>query len=520
MGIPSYYKRLIDKFPRLVQKGVQIQGSDILLMDFNCLVYQCIRGDGILPYTSEGREEWERALLHAVRAYTLKVWAAAGKPARVFIGVDGVVPMAKIRQQRLRRFKSRWMAGLEAEAGVRRAGEEVWDTNAITPGTEFMEKLGRTLHELAAVHSGWTVSAADEAGEGEQKLMAWIRGTSPAELTGKKVVVYGLDADLIILSLIAITREAATTSGWSLLRELTEFEGGRAAGNGFGCLNVKELLDVLGARVGMPVPEYIMEYACGMTFLGNDFLPHSLSVRMREGGHDILCKTLGEMHATGYRLVRGGRVQSDACLELVRRWSITEEWAIQEGFVTKYKMRPPPPRNERERLMRAFEELPIKWGAEAPLMAVGGVLAPGWKDTYRRLWLKGAPAEQVCGEYRAGLQWVVDYYLGKPVSYSWYFPWSVPPLWEDLERSFRADAPKSLKAPPPTLPVAPQEQLAMVLPMSSWWLIRDPRLKVLPSTAPVFWPASYGFFSAGRRWLWECEPDIPVLCVERLRQLV
>jgi 5'-3' exoribonuclease 2 len=487
-------------------------------MDFNCLVYQCIRGDTIPAYTSEGRGEWEKAVLDAVRAYTLKVWTVAGKPARVFIGVDGVVPMAKIRQQRLRRFKSRWMAGVEMEAGVRRAGEEVWDTNAITPGTEFMEKLGRTLHGLASTHSGWIVSAADEAGEGEQKLMAWIRDEPAGALTGKKVVVYGLDADLIVLSLIAITREAGATAGWSLLRELTEFEGGRASGSGFGCLNVKELLGVLGARAGMPVSEYILDYACAMSFLGNDFLPHSLSVRMREGGHDVLCKTLREMHETGYRLVRGGRVQSDACLELVRRWSRTEEWAITEGIVAKYKMRPPAPRNDRERLMRPFEELPLRWAAEAPLMA-GAMLVPGWKDSYRRLWLKEAPAEQVCAEYKAGLQWILDYYLGKPISYSWYFPWSVPPLWEDLERSF-AVAPMSLKAPAPTLPVAPQEQLAMVLPMSSWWLIRDANLKGIPSKAPVFWPTSYGFFSAGRRWLWECEPDIPILCVERLRQLV
>ena len=38
-----------------------------------------------------------------------------------------------------------------------------------------MEKLGRALRSLATGRSGWTVSAADEAGEGEQKLMAWVR---------------------------------------------------------------------------------------------------------------------------------------------------------------------------------------------------------------------------------------------------------------------------------------------------------------------------------------------------------
>lgn len=60
----------------------------------------------------------------------------------------------------------------------------------------------------------------------------------------------------------------------------------------------------------------------------------------------------------------------------------------------------------------------------------------------------------------------------------------------------------------------------MVLPMESWWLLRNVNLRSLPLKAPVFWPTSFGFFSAGRRWLWECEPEVPVIGVERLRQLI
>ena len=168
MGIPSYYKKLVDRFPRLVEKGIEETKSDVLLMDFNCLIYQCVRGPSIPVYTVATRDSWEAAVLDAVKAYTLKIWGVAGRPSKVFIGVDGVVPMAKIRQQRLRRFKSRWLAAVESEVGVRRQGEDVWDTNAITPGTEFMEKLARALRSLAEGRAGWTVSAADEAGEGEQ----------------------------------------------------------------------------------------------------------------------------------------------------------------------------------------------------------------------------------------------------------------------------------------------------------------------------------------------------------------
>jgi 5'-3' exonuclease len=456
-------------------------------------------------------------VLKAVAEYTTTVWSVAGKPPKLFIGVDGVVPMAKIRQQRLRRFKSRWLAGAEQAAGVRRPGEEQWDTNAITPGTEFMEKLGVALRDLASKHSGWEVSGADEAGEGEQKLMAWVRANTGL-VSGKQVTVYGLDADLIVLSLIGVAKEVPSVAGWNLLRELAEFESKRGPDDLFACLDVIQLLGVI-CPAGQHPADYILEYTCGMSFLGNDFLPHSLSVKMKDTGHETMVKTLGELHRAELRLVVDGVVQRKACAELVRRWAAEEEYNIYKGFEQKYKMRPMPPRNERERLMADTENLPIEWKAESCLWSMYGGLIPAWRDTYRQVWLKEATVDQVGAQYETGLQWILDYYLGKPVSYSWYFPWSVPPLWGDLVGQFSRGS-AGFVAPTPSSPVAPQEQLAMVLPIESWWLVRNPKLRALPLKAPVFWPTSFGFFSAGRRWLWECEPEIPVIGVERLRQLM
>ena len=56
-------------------------------------------------------------------------------------------------------------------SGIRESGAESWDTNAITPGTQFMEKLGSSLHALCLQRGkGWSVSSASEPGEGEHKL--------------------------------------------------------------------------------------------------------------------------------------------------------------------------------------------------------------------------------------------------------------------------------------------------------------------------------------------------------------
>jgi 5'-3' exonuclease len=262
----------------------------------------------------------------------------------------------------------------------------------------------------------------------------------------------------------------------------------------------------------------MLDYTCGMSFLGNDFLPHSLSVKMRDGGHEKLCSTLTAIHSAGGRLVLDGIVQRDGCIELVRRWAADEEASISHSFEKKYKMRPMPPRNDRERLMQHVEALPMEWAAEEVLWKRGLGLVPDWRDTYRSRWLYDATPEHICGEYISGLQWIMDYYLGKPISYTWYFPWNLPPLWSDLEAvlSLRL-AP--LVAPPVSSPVAPQEQLAMVLPMDSWWLVRSAKLRGLPGRVPVYWPSGFGFFSVGRRWLWECEAEIPILTIDRMRML-
>lgn len=71
-----------------------------------------------------------------------------------FIAIDGVAPRAKMNQQRGRRFRSAKDAEIQ-EAKARAQGMEIpkeqrFDSNAITPGTEFMEKVNKHLRYLVA----------------------------------------------------------------------------------------------------------------------------------------------------------------------------------------------------------------------------------------------------------------------------------------------------------------------------------------------------------------------------------
>ena len=63
MGIPSYYKKLIDTIPGLISK----EPKDIhwLFMDFNCLIYHCI--DHVqIKYSKEKHNEWENEFIEIV----------------------------------------------------------------------------------------------------------------------------------------------------------------------------------------------------------------------------------------------------------------------------------------------------------------------------------------------------------------------------------------------------------------------------------------------------------------------
>ena len=79
MGIPSYYKKLIDIVPGLVSRSKK----DIqwLFMDFNCLIYHCINED----YKEDLKEEWEDKFLDSIVKYCLNVIKEVNPLTGVFI---------------------------------------------------------------------------------------------------------------------------------------------------------------------------------------------------------------------------------------------------------------------------------------------------------------------------------------------------------------------------------------------------------------------------------------------------
>ena len=120
----------------------------------------------------------------------------------VFIAFDGVAPIAKLEQQRNRRFKTQFVKQVLDNLGVEK--EEIeWSTASITPGTDFMAKLAKGTNKYFKDKRfsklKIIVSASDEPGEGEHKIYKYIRDNNHHQQ--ESTAIYGLDADLIMLTL-------------------------------------------------------------------------------------------------------------------------------------------------------------------------------------------------------------------------------------------------------------------------------------------------------------------------------
>ncbi len=512
MGIPSYYKRLSNSIkglvvPHRLDKTLQV---GTLLFDFNCMIYQILRAPDLPPFPGYGHPDadaWEADVCQRICDYTANVWSEVGKPKTVFLAIDGVVPMAKIRQQRLRRFKSIWTAKEEVARGIRPHDPNRWDTNAITPGTAFMERLSKRLAKQCKT-MGWTLSDASEPGEGEQKCMAFWRAHAAS---AGNVVLYGLDADLILLCLLTKQLLKTQESVWCI-RESAEWEG-KQTSSGFMRLSIDKLFDAL-RNLEMDPLEWTYDYVAAMSFLGNDFVPHGLTLKIRDGGHDRLLKDLKDLHTAGLRLTQvvDNRViyRLDGICFLAKAWASQEEHKLLECMKNKHH----------KINYEDWQMLPCVWAEEQKVLcSMPKVLHTDWTERMMNAWFgKGVTAHQVCSAYAYGLQWILDYYTGQvPVNTTWIYPWSLPPSWKQWLTYCTSQSSLDLPEASTQSQILPEEQLSMVLPLESWQFLRNPKLQTLPARFPQFWPSRFGFFSAGKTFLWECEAELPLLHLATVR---
>lgn len=487
MGIPSYYKKLIDTIPGLISK----EPKDIhwLFMDFNCLIYHCI--DHVqMEYSKEKHNEWETAFIECIIIYCLKVIKEVN-PTGVFIAIDGVVPMAKMRQQRLRRFKSAWMS---------KDKMDTWDKNSITPGTLFMTRLRIALEKMISKHDNWILSSSDEPGEGEHKIIAeWRKGYKG------NYAVYGLDADLIVLSMLG--HELYGLNNIWLFRE--EIHAGKVVYNSLGEVFNWFSINALKNWISLD-RAFILNYCFAMSILGNDFLPSSLGLKMRDDGHSELLRILKTLSPLVDSTLT---ISIDGMLELFHTLLINEPTRICK-YITKKQMFA----NNADELNIGENNWPLS-NIEESILVENRKMCPKWQEKYLTFF-NGTTIDNLCKEYLYGIQWIWAYYTGNDICYNWYYPHSIPPLWEWIHAYLiRNKLPAFSEILVKATDIKPVEQLALVLPLESWSLVTG-KERSLPLFAPQYYPESFSFESVGKRFFWECEAMIPIPSILEVKRIM
>ena len=196
MGIPSYFSLIIRKYKNIVQSLCHIQTLNVkhFFLDCNSIIYDTYHGKGDeVVFT----EDWLiEGVVQKIKSYVHMVHPSC----TLYIAFDGVAPLAKMEQQRTRRYK-----GVHFDVTKNKTLKDEFQLSSITPGTLFMGKL---MNEIEKEFCGKehvfgvkkiVVSTSEIAGEGEHKLFQYVRdeGVKKTDIS----VVYGLDADLIMLSI-------------------------------------------------------------------------------------------------------------------------------------------------------------------------------------------------------------------------------------------------------------------------------------------------------------------------------
>ena len=402
MGIPSYFYQIIKRHNHIVKPYTNTK-IDNLYFDSNSIIY-----DAVYSLEKGPKEAYDKEIISYV-CNKLLSYIEMINPTRVFIAFDGVPPMAKMKQQRERRYKS-WLVADWLKQ------EKVWDTVQITPGTPFMKRLDEELQRFfkpyADKYEEFHLSTSQDIGEGEHKIFDFIR-KYPEYHSSQTTMIYGLDSDLIMLSL----NHLPYCNQMLLLREAQAF---MIKDTNLHILNINELATCVKQSIG---ENKLYDYIFITLLLGNDFMPHFPALNLRTTGMDTLLNTYIECIQPSCVMFDGEKIYWDQFKIFIDALSKKEEaLIIQEHQTRTRKM----VRNTT--LEDRVNNLPMLKREKEYVISPS---KPGWQSRYYST-LLGESVSDICINYIQMLEWNIQYYTKGCTNWTIYYHFAYPPLLQDL----------------------------------------------------------------------------------------
>mmetsp|Transcript_27521 Transcript_27521/g.85308 ORF Transcript_27521/g.85308 Transcript_27521/m.85308 type:complete len:1348 (-) Transcript_27521:488-4531(-) len=543
MGVPKFFRWVAERYPLVI---TPFQDSpppvDNLYLDMNGIIHHCSHPNDV---DASRKSLSEREMVEAMFAYLEKIFQAIQPKKYFFLAVDGCAPRAKMNQQRQRRFRSGFDMMVAREEALARGEEipeegDVFDSNCITPGTEFMHRVGEQFKYFLTmkIHqdSAWRnckiiFSGHDQPGEGEHKIVDFVRRRKmqPDYDPNEKHVMYGLDADLIMLAL------ATHEPNFILLREVVSFnqqtkkEKERAAEDEakgikeaaeygrpdtFVLFHVKILREYLDKdiRRGNTYPNYNIErvlddFVFMCFFIGNDFMPSIPTLAINDGSLSSMFDVYREeVLAKGTNLLRaGGKPNWNAVEDFLAKLSTFELDTLRARQDEEQEYQ------KRRAKIDPSHEVHIN---TTPIASIAEYKEKFYRDKhgFREGWQpRGPEMHELKQHYIEGIMWVLEYYFQGPPSWKWFYPHHYAPMASDLVNltvhgtNVKFDRGEPFK---------PHQQLLAVLPPTSYRSMPKaywPLLRSANSPLAKYFPKHLEIDREGARAPWEGTVLIPFL---------
>lgn len=493
MGIPTYFRFLMEKYKGIVIEE-QKRECDYFFLDFNSILYKVF-------YDNDRNKLSEEFFLYNIINEVKRLCNDEIKPKKmIYFSLDGPCPRAKMVQQRSRRYKS-----IQLYEYLKK--KEEWNpSNNICPGTEFMYKFKYYLlkeMEKKTFHCPEVIlSDSSYPGEGEHKILPLLRKLVKKE-PNSNIIIMSPDNDLISLGILTgkkniyILRYIDFTIA-ELLRKKYYHKD---------CLIYIDLNLLLEQFI----KEYtnnkekdemniILDYNFLLSMIGNDFIPVLPYMKIKNGGLDKLLRLYHQIFEKEKKYLIDKKtlnINIPFFTELILILSRMEQNDFQNlnHFIQKEKRSGQPPKNEENLSNQKIYENrlnhlymcnpyhPLYDNYEKEFTSIPFHLSKHeWKPKYYEYFTNTKKENynrirnQMVLEYLKSLKFTLFYYNRKCPSWSWYYPFRVPPLFSDIYTNltkFNLDINNDIRFQE-GVPYSPFEQLMFILPPQSKEILPKP----------------------------------------------
>jgi 5'-3' exoribonuclease 2 len=491
MGIPYYFYHLTNKYKNIIVNEIPSSNIYIYAIDFNGIIHP------------EAAKETNEEKLYLNLWNKINNYNDTYNPKSMLIFVDGVAPLAKIIQQRKRRYLTVFKNKIDKMTST-------WDTNAISAGTSFMDNLDEYLENKIKNEKkkSFIFNGSKNNGEGEHKIFSYL--LSHPIPPNSNIIINGLDADLIILSLISGIENIY------LMRENN---------NDITYLNVnnlkKSLLSELKPKWNLLTDNEIIESYCVMcSILGNDFIPHILTLTMKNNGlNNLIDITTTAINENGSLVNTNDNKINHNCLTQIFTLIAEKENDLIISEVSKIIHKKP------TNFILNSNEYGLK--NKDPLLTDIYNDKNKWNYYYYKslfdinMNIDSSLISIMVFNFIKGIYWTYNYYKKLDIDYEWYYPYNYPPTSKDISNYLKVVNEEIVIHKKGNF-LNPQVQLLLILPIQSNHLLKEPFKSYTTDIKHGFkhlFPIEFKIQTFMKIHLHECSIILPMINIDKIKKI-